>query len=134
MRQEIAPILIHKTTLIPYTNICGLSINPSLVIERLIVWKNILLTLFTLYIGKHILIATPIGVVAIKVAHYISTNGVSGAERWVLAFLKHLPSDSILLYSSTDNNSLGLLAESLDIECVVIDVRHNYDFYLTISI
>jgi len=46
--------------------------------------------------------------------------------------LKHLQfTESILIYSSADDDSLGVLAKSQGIECVIIEARHNYCLYST---
>ncbi|MBL4761335.1 MAG: glycosyltransferase [Gammaproteobacteria bacterium] len=48
--------------------------------------------------------------------------------------LKHLQfTESILIYSSADDDGLGKLAKSQGVECVALDVGHNYGLYSTVK-
>jgi len=64
----------------------------------------------------------------VKVAHFISTSGLYGAERWILALLNHLKGiDTLLVCSNFDDPSLLDEAKKLKIKTRVLSVNGNFD-------
>jgi len=66
-----------------------------------------------------------------KIAHFITTAGLYGAERWVLSFLTHaIKHDShkfLLICTSSDNQELVELARERQIKCYILPTKHNFD-------
>lgn len=60
-----------------------------------------------------------------RVAHFISTNGVYGAERWILALLRYID-NSLIIVPSTSNTALLAEAEKLGIQTRVLNVKGNF--------
>lgn len=63
----------------------------------------------------------------IRVAHFVSTSGLYGAERWVLALLRHMRSaESLLVTPSTDAPDLLETARTQGIRGRYLGERGNY--------
>lgn len=63
----------------------------------------------------------------IKVAHFISSSGLYGAERWVLALLRHSAgTDNLLVCPSTSEDDLLQEADRLSIAVQTLDVSGNF--------
>lgn len=63
----------------------------------------------------------------VKVAHYISTSGLYGAERWILGLLNHIKGvDTLLICTNFDNQSLIKEADKLGIKTRLLEVKGNY--------
>ena len=62
-----------------------------------------------------------------KVAHFISTSGLYGAERWILALLQHIKVDSLIVCLSTSDKTLLDEAEKKDIETEMLRIHGNYN-------
>lgn len=60
-----------------------------------------------------------------RVAHFISTSGLYGAERWILGLLNHTKVDSILVCTSYDNPALINEAKKKGIKTKVLSVKGN---------
>ncbi len=71
------------------------------------------------------------------VAHFISTSGVYGAERWILALLNHLDKkNTLLICPSTANTDLLKEAKKLGIRTKLLKVKANFatrDFVKNLS-
>lgn len=66
----------------------------------------------------------------VKVAHFISTSGVYGAERWILALLNHLKKvDTLIILPSTSNTYLLKEAERIGIKTRLLKVKGNYALF-----
>lgn len=69
-----------------------------------------------------------------KIAHFITTAGLYGAERWVLTFLQHVKDVEVhLICTTSDHPGLIHEAETIGITCHVIETRHNLSLIQGIS-
>jgi len=63
----------------------------------------------------------------VKIAHFISTSGLYGAERWILGLLNNIKKiDTLLICSSTDDQTLLKEAKKNGINTRILQVRGNY--------
>lgn len=63
----------------------------------------------------------------VRVAHFISTSGLYGAERWILGLLNYLDkSNYLLICPSTSDKSLLKEAEKLGISTRLLKVKGNF--------
>ena len=68
----------------------------------------------------------------VRVAHFISTSGMYGAEQWILGLLRHVNKkevDPLLICPITSNTSLLKEAEKLNIRTILLRVKGNYSFF-----